>query len=66
MKNWYPENFAVRLLFCVGVTIAVWALMDFIWAAVITHEPFTFAIVRNLVAPAVVGVVWAFTWKPKQ
>ena len=60
----YPENFVVRLLICVVGMCALWILGSFISTALIRHEEFTLR-VTHFVIPAVIGVVEAFVWKPK-
>ena len=65
MKNFYIENFALRLVFCIVGMFALWNLGSFVGATFIRHEPFTFG-ASNVIIPIVTGVAEAFVWKPKE
>lgn len=61
----YIENFALRLLFCVGTCVAAVILVTFVRAQFIAHEPYVFDFVKCLVFPTALGVLAAFMWKPR-
>lgn len=62
----YIENFALRLLFCVGTCVAAVVLVTFIKAEFISHEPYVFDVVKCVLFPAALGVLAAFMWKPRK
>ena len=64
--KFYPENFVVRLLFCVVLTIAAANLGMFVRAEVFAHEPFVFDPVKGLLMPGALGAVAAVMWKPRE
>lgn len=61
----YIQNFALRLLFCVGTLIIVVLAAGFIRASV-AGVPFAFDPLKHLVFPVALGVVTTFMWKPRQ
>ena len=62
----YIENFALRLLFCVGTCVVAVILVTFIKANFIAHEPYVFDVLKFVLFPAALGVLATFMWKPKQ
>lgn len=64
--KFYPENFVVRLLFCIGLTIAAANLGMFVRAEIIAHEPFVFDPVKGLLMPGALGALAGFLWKPRE
>jgi uncharacterized membrane protein len=60
----YPQNFIVRLIICVVGMCAIWILGSFISATLIHHEEFVLR-ATHFIIPAIMGVVEAFVWKPK-
>ena len=64
MKNFYIENFALRLVFCIVGMYAIWIGIQFVMDTVIFHDPFRLDIIDYIV-PAILGVIEAFAWKPK-
>ncbi len=65
MKNFYIENFALRLVFCIVGMFALWNLGSFVGATFIRHEPFVFS-PSNFIIPIATGAIEAFAWKPKE
>ncbi len=61
----YPENFVVRLLICIVGMCALWILGSYISTVLISHEEFALR-ATHFVIPAILGVVEAFVWKPKE
>lgn len=61
----YIENFALRLLFCVGTCVAAVVLVTFIRAQFFTHEPYVFDVVKHALVPGALGLLAAFMWKPR-
>ena len=61
----YPKNFALRIVVCVVLMYAVWMGIQYIVDVIIFHEAFKLNIV-DYIAPLVIGVVEAYTWKPKE
>ena len=61
----YIENFALRLLFCVGTLIIVVLAAGFI-RAVAAGAPFVFEPLKHVVLPIALGVLTTFMWKPRQ
>ena len=59
----YIENFALRLLFCIGTLVVVILAIGFIRASA-AGTPFVFDPLKHLVLPTGLGVVTAFMWKP--
>ena len=64
MKGFYIENFALRILFCVVGFFALWFATKFVTTNLIFHEEFKVG-VMDLILPAVLGVIEAVIWKPK-
>lgn len=62
--KFYINNFALRLLFCVLITIAAANLGSFVRASFIVHEPFAFNVLQGLVMPTALGVFAGVIWKP--
>ena len=62
----YIENFALRLLFCVGTCVAAVLLVSYIRAEFFAHEPYVFDVVKHVAFPAALGVLAAFMWKPRK
>ena len=58
----YIENFALRLLFCVGTLIVVILAIGFIRASA-AGTPFVLDPLKHLALPTGLGVVTAFMWK---
>ncbi|MBR3327166.1 MAG: hypothetical protein IKG22_07580 [Atopobiaceae bacterium] len=65
MKNFYPQSFVVRLLFCVVLTILACNLGIFVRDVVIDHGQYVFNAVKGLAIPAAFGTLAAFMWRPK-
>ena len=61
----YIENFALRLLFCVGSCVAAVLLVGYIKAELIEHVPFTLDVVKHIAMPAALGTLAAFMWRPR-
>lgn len=64
--KFYIDNFALRLLFCVLVTVAAANLGYLVRATFIVHEPFAFDAIQGLLIPAALGVFAAVMWKPTE
>ena len=62
----YPENFVVRLIICIVGMVAIWNLVFFLMDTFLWHQTFQFDVVLGLIVPVVVGVIEAYTWKPKE
>lgn len=61
----YIENFALRLLFCVGTCLAAVLIASFIRFSA-AGQPFVFDPMRHLLMPLALGGLAAFMWKPSQ
>ena len=61
----YIENFALRLLFCVGTLLVVVLAVGVIRASA-AGMPFVFDPLKHLVLPIALGVVTSFMWRPSQ
>lgn len=61
----YIENFALRLLFCVGIVLVAVLAAGFIRAAV-AGMPFVLDPLKHLVFPIALGVLTTFMWRPRQ
>ena len=61
----YIENFALRLLFCVGTVLIVVLAAGFIRASV-AGVPFVLEPLKHVVLPIALGVVTTFMWKPSR
>ena len=61
----YIQNFALRLLFCVGTLLVVVLVAGFIKASV-AGMPFVLDPLKHLVLPIALGVVTSFMWRPSQ
>ena len=61
----YIENFALRLLFCVGTVLVVVLAAGFIRASV-AGVPFVLEPLKHLVFPIALGVLTTFMWKPSR
>ena len=61
----YTENFALRLLFCVGTVLVVVLAAGFIRASV-AGVPFVLEPLKHLVFPIALGVLTTFMWKPSR
>lgn len=61
----YPENFAVRLIICLVGMFALWMAVQFVMDVLVFHDEFKIG-VMDIIIPAVLGVVEAFIWKPKE
>ena len=61
----YIENFALRLLFCVGTLLVVVLVAGFIKASV-AGMPFVLDPLKHLVFPIALGVLTTLMWKPRQ
>ena len=59
----YIENFALRLLFCVGTCIVAVLIVVFIMSAV-SGNPFVLDPVKHLLVPGALGLLASFMWKP--
>lgn len=64
--KFYPENLVVRILFCVVVLIVLTIAASYVGRTFIFHEPFTISVVTNIIVPVICGVMWAYSWKPKE
>ena len=64
MKGFYIENFVLRLLFCIVGMYVVWIAIQYIMDTLIFHEPFGLGLI-DYVVPAIMGVIEAISWKPK-
>ena len=61
----YIENFALRLLFCVGTVLVAVLAAGFIRAAA-AGVPFVLEPLKHVVLPIALGVVTTFMWKPSR
>ena len=61
----YIENFALRLLFCVGTLLIVVLAVGFIRASA-AGVPFALDPLKHVVLPVALGVVTTFMWRPRQ
>ena len=61
----YIENFALRLLFCVGTLLIVVLAVGFIRASA-AGMPFVLDPLKHIVLPVALGVLTTFMWKPRQ
>ena len=61
----YIENFALRLLFCVGTLLVVVLAVGFIRASV-AGTPFVLEPLKHVVLPIALGVLTTLMWKPRQ
>lgn len=61
----YPENFVVRLLICIVGMCALWILGSYISTVFIRQEAFILG-PTHFIIPAIIGIVEAFIWKPKE
>ena len=64
MKNFYIENFALRIIFCVVCFYAIWFTINFVVSQFIQHSPMHVGII-DIVVPLVCGIMQAYQWKPK-
>ncbi len=53
-------KYYLKAVLCVAVFIAVYNLLDLLWAAVITKSPYVFRPMSDLMVPIVVGLVFYF------
>ena len=61
----YIENFALRLLFLLAVSLAAVNLAIFVKCTAV-GDPFSFDVVKNLGFPVFLTVVSMAFWKPRQ
>ena len=61
----YIENFALRLLFCIGTCIAAVLLVLFI-ISIVTSQPLVIDPLRHILLPGAFGLLAAFMWKPSE
>ena len=61
----YIENFALRLLFCIGTTLAAVLLVVFVKSSA-AGVPFALDIIKHVVTPIALGTLAAVMWKPKE
>ena len=61
----YIENFALRLLFCVGTLLVVVLAIGLIRASA-AGVPFVLEPLKHVVLPIALGVVTTFMWKPSR
>ena len=61
----YIQNFALRLLFCVGTLFIVVLAAGYIKASV-AGVPFVLEPLKHLVFPIALGVLTTLMWKPSR
>ncbi|MBQ3300676.1 MAG: hypothetical protein IJH04_00735 [Eggerthellaceae bacterium] len=61
----YIENFALRLLFCVGTCVVAVILVGFVRAEFFAHEPFVLDVFKHIAFPVALGLLATFMWKPR-
>ena len=61
----YIENFALRLLFCIGTCVIAVVLGGFVKAQFFMHEPFVFDVFKHVAIPVALGALAAVMWQPR-
>lgn len=59
----YIDNFALRILFCVGTAVLASLLGAFVRAEFIVHEAMVIDTFKNLVLPVALGLFAGVIWK---
>ena len=60
------DNLAVRIVLFALIMVAIWNGVGYLSSTFIWHEVREFRPLWDIGAPVAIGIVWAFTWKPKE